>query len=217
MLTQWAKNITLHSSVSPRLPWGILGWPLSSIGLLSPTQYGFYGFLLRTGPLLTSNCTYWSFTDGVLYRLVPQLPSQKGKSLNMQVLPGPDSKSCITVLNVPWCFSGQSPSSPCDNRYYNPVNGSPPPCGWAADWLPKCQPVTSSILAKACGFVVNIWSWTLGSWPLAVSEGAMQVAQVWISLSVSNYHGSHIGYQVLSQGFPPFFSRRVSSTGPMGI
>ena len=32
VLTQWVESVTLHSSVLPRLPWGILGLPLSCIG-----------------------------------------------------------------------------------------------------------------------------------------------------------------------------------------
>ena len=73
-----------------------------------------------------------------------------------KVLSGPDSKLCTTVLDVPQCFSRQSPSSSCDNRYYNPVNGSLLPCSWVVGQLPKSELVTSSIQVKACGFTVDI-------------------------------------------------------------
>ena len=118
----------------------------------------------------TSHCTQWSFRDGVLHGLVPQLPSQKGKSLNMQVLMGLDSKLNITVLDVPQCFSGQSPSSPCNNGCYNLVNVSLLQHGQAVSQLLKSQLVTSSISVKACGFMFNIWSQMLGRWPLDVGS-----------------------------------------------
>ena len=176
-----------------------------------------FGFLLGTGPLQTSHCAHWSLTDGVLHRLVPQLPSQNGKSLNMQVLSGADSKLCTTVLDVAWCFSGQSPSFPWDNRYYNPVNGSLPPHGWVVGLLPKSWLVASSISAKACGFMVNIWSLTLGSWPMAVGPVAMWVAQVQVSLSkCSSAMGPTLGAKFCHWVFLSLSLREGQVLGPWG-
>ena len=71
MLTQWANNVTLHSSVLPRLPWRILGLPLSSIGLLSPPRMvSFSSFLEqvlhRHVTVLTDPAQVVSFVDWCL-------------------------------------------------------------------------------------------------------------------------------------------------------
>ena len=53
VLTQWAKSVTHHLSVLPRLPQGILGSALPCIGYLSPPGI-VSGFLFGTGPSQTS-------------------------------------------------------------------------------------------------------------------------------------------------------------------
>ena len=174
MLTWWAKNVTLHSSVLPGLPQGILGSPLSCIGLLSPPRMVSW-FLLRQVSWNTDPSRMVSFMNWCLCFLHGRCPSQTGvcdffrewsnpdKSLSIQVLLGPINKLC---LDVPWYFSGQSPSSPCDDIHQNLVTGCPLLCSQVDGWFPKSWPITGNISAKACSFAVNIWSWTLGSKPL---------------------------------------------------
>ena len=174
-----SKNVTLYLSVLPRLPRGILGLPLlhrlaqpSQEGLLVPSKNRSFSDKSIQTLILHRRCPLWTGISAFMEW------SHLDKSLGMQVLLGPANKLHITVLDVPWCFSGQIPSSPCDNIHYNPVTGSPLLHSQVVSQLPKSWLFTGNISAKVYGFTVGIWSQTLGSLPLVADVGAVQTAQV---------------------------------------
>ena len=211
-----SKKVTLHSLVLLRLPWGILGLPLSLI-VAQPTWDGLTGFLLRMGPSWTSHYTHWSFKDGVLLRLVAQPPSWNSKSLNMQVL----QDLTANYVSQSWmshsAFLGRvlpthaitGATTKSMSVHYSTVGQSA--SYQKVDWLLAVSQ------QKQVASEFDISSQTLGSQPLAVgswsscctgSTGADEPNKVF------NYHGPHIGHQVLSWVFFSYFLRDAQALAP---
>ena len=131
------KNVTLHSSVSPRLPWQILGLPLSFMGLLSSPRM-VYLVLLGTGPLWTGHYPTdlsWmvSFLDwclSFLHAMTSHSTSRSSRDLTANYV----SQSWMSHRVV---LGRVLPS--CHNRCYNPVNVSLLQYGQAVSHSPKSQ------------------------------------------------------------------------------
>ena len=110
------ENFTLHISVLPRLPRENSGVAslfhrlaqLSQDGHLVPSwNSSFSGKSVQT-LILHRWCPLWSGVSASFMEW-----SHLDKYLNMQVLLEPVNRLCITVVDALQCFSGQSPSTPC--------------------------------------------------------------------------------------------------------
>ena len=190
MITQWAKNVTLHTSVLPSFLQQILGITSLIHWLTQPTQNGLSEFLLGTHPSQMVSFSDWCFT--FLHRMWGHSTHRPSWDLTANYV----SQSWMSHNGIlgrvlsPHAITGATTQSMSV-------------CCSTVRWLARYQKVNwllAELLAKACGFVVNIWSQTVGSWPIFVgswsscytgSTGTDEPHKVF------NYYGPHIGCQVL--------------------
>ena len=194
------QKMSHYTSVFPRLPWGILGLPLSFIGSLSPLRMVSLDSFSEQDlhwlvTVITDPSQMVSFLDWCLSFLHETAGHSTCRS-SWDLTENYVSQSWISQ-DIFWAAS----SYPWDNRCYNPVNVSSLQCSWAVGQLLKSWLVTSSILVKACGFTVNIRSWMSGSWLLAVDSWSSCHTGTDEPHKVFNYHSPCIGHQVLSWVF----------------